>query len=68
VHAKARVTDHGPHSIRPASIAIPPGPPKCAVCRRQSHWFDPFDRFRCHPGGRWARSRIGASPKKYVFR
>jgi len=65
-HVKARVTDHGSRSITLMGVAIPPGPPRCVVCRQRNHWIDPFDRFRSRRGDRRARKRIGISPKKYV--
>ena len=62
------VTDHGSRSITATSVVIPPGPPRCVICGRRSHWIDPFHRFRPRRRHPWAGGRVGRSPKEYVFR
>ena len=66
--AKARVTDHGPHSIMRPRTADDGEFRHCAVCGRYSRWIDPFPAIPLRQSVHRQRRAAGNCSRNYVFR
>jgi hypothetical protein len=65
--AKACVTHQGLPTIPSSRPRLSPIPSQCAICGRHSRWIDPFPTVPGRRSSRRGRSKVGRSPKNYVF-